>query len=75
MKRLLPSLLLLTLSDYRQRVEYWQTLLQLNSSPPQPWIDATRPVMIAIEERLEVTCGLTNLQSSVVERCAGVRCK
>ena len=61
--------------DYKQGVEFSQTLLRMGSRPPQNWIDATRPVMILIEARLEETCGLTNLQASVVERSIGVRCK
>jgi hypothetical protein len=61
--------------DYRQRVEYSQTLMQLGSRPPQAWIDSTRPVMIQIEKRLEEECGLLNLHAVTAERCIGVRCR
>jgi hypothetical protein len=48
--------------DYKGTVEYSQSLMCLGRRPPQEWIDATRPVMIQIEARLEESCGLTNLQ-------------
>jgi hypothetical protein len=61
--------------DYKQAVEYSQTLMRLGSPPPQEWIDATRPVMKQIEVELEKNCGLTNLQTTVVEKCIRVKCK
>lgn len=61
--------------DYKGRVEYSQSLMMLGMRPPQEWIDATRPVMLQIEDRLEHRCGLTNLSESVHETCHGVRCK
>jgi hypothetical protein len=61
--------------DYKGRVEYSQSLMCLGRRPPQEWINATRPVMLQIEARLEESCGLTNLQSSVEEICHGVKCK
>src|SRR5437879_863274 len=39
--------------DYRDRVEYSQTLLQMFKPPPQQWVDATLPVMKRIELRLQ----------------------
>ena len=61
--------------DYKQTVEYSQYLMSIHGRPPQAWIDATYPVMIEIEKQLEETCGLTNLQSSVVEDWSGVKRK
>lgn len=61
--------------DYKGTVEYSQSLMSLGRRPPQEWIDATRPVMLQIEARLEQNCGLTNLPASVEETCHGVKCK
>ena len=61
--------------DYKKSVEYSQTLLEMGRPPAQEWIDATRPVMKQIEVELEKNCGLTNLQTKVVERCIRVKCK
>ena len=61
--------------DYKQSVEYSQYLLCMGAPPSQAWLDATHPVMIQIEQRLADSCGLTNLQSSVVENCIRVKCK
>jgi hypothetical protein len=61
--------------DYKKSVEYSQTLLRMGSPPPQEWINATRPVMKQIEVELEKNCGLTNLQTTVVERCIHVKCE
>jgi hypothetical protein len=61
--------------DYAGRVDFSQYLVKMGRRPPQAWIDATRPVMIQIETLLEKQCGLTGLQTSVVERCFGVKCK
>jgi hypothetical protein len=61
--------------DYNGRVEYSQSLMRLGRPPPQETIDATRPVMLQIEGRLEQSCGLSNLQASVEEICRGVKCK
>jgi hypothetical protein len=61
--------------DYRGTVEYSQSLMMMGRHPPQEWIDATRPVMLKIEQRLERDCGLKGLSDAVVERCIGVKCK
>lgn len=58
----------------KHHVEYSQSLARMGGRPPQEWIDATRPVMIAIEKGLEENCGLTNLHSEVREWCHGVKC-
>jgi hypothetical protein len=60
--------------DYRNRVQYSQTCLQMFQPPPQQWIDATLPVMKHIELRLQSVPGLSGLESSVVQRCDGVVC-
>ena len=60
--------------DYKHRVEYSQEHLGFRP-PSQECIDATRPVMIRIEEELEESCGLTNLQASVIEHCIRMKCK
>jgi hypothetical protein len=60
--------------DYRKRIAYSQTLLQMFQPPPQQWIDATLPVMKRIELRLQAEAGLPGLQSAVVQRCDGVVC-
>jgi hypothetical protein len=59
--------------DYKGTVDYSQSLVEMDSRPPQKWVDATRPVMIAIEARLERECGLTNLSASVTEWHRGVK--
>lgn len=61
--------------DYRGRVEYSQSLMALGRRPPQEFVDATRPVMLEIERRLERSCGLKNLAGAVKEYCYGVTCK
>jgi hypothetical protein len=53
-----------------QSVEFQQSLTCIGG-PSQASIDATRPVMIRIEEALAESCGLTNLRTSVVERRSG----
>jgi len=60
--------------NYKGRVEYSQSFMSLGVPPTQQSIEATRPVMLRIEERLEQHCGLTNLLASVHESCYGVRC-
>jgi len=60
--------------DYRKRVDYSQTLIEMFKPPPQQWVDATLPVMKRIELRLEAEAGLPGLQGSVVQRCTGVVC-
>jgi hypothetical protein len=48
-------------------------LMMLGQRPSQGLIDATHPVMLQIESRLEHDCGLTNLSSTVSETLRGVR--
>jgi hypothetical protein len=56
--------------DYKGAVLYSQYLIMMNRRPPQPWIDATWPVMKKIERDLEVSFGLpeipTTLKTSIV---------
>jgi hypothetical protein len=61
--------------NYEGTVEYSQNLMMLGRPPPQAWIDATHPVMLQIESRLEHDCGLPNLSSAVKENLIGVRIK
>jgi hypothetical protein len=51
-----------------------QSLWSMNAPPPQSWIDATRPVMRAIEIGLAEQCGVRGLPSRIKETCDGVRC-
>jgi hypothetical protein len=60
--------------DHRGIVSFDQTLLWLNGTPPQEDIDATRPVMRSIEQRLARDCGIHELPSRIMESCSGVRC-
>ena len=59
--------------DYRNRVEYSQTLIRMFEPPPQQWVDATLPVMKRIELRLDTQAGLSGLENSscsiVLESC------
>ena len=48
--------------------------MDINRKPPQREIDATRPVMLAIERRLVGQCGMEELPAHVIERCTGVEC-
>jgi hypothetical protein len=60
--------------DYEGNVEFSDTLLQINQKPPQQLIDRTRPVMRALEARLEQRCGVEGLARDVRETCRGVAC-
>lgn len=60
--------------DHRGTVSLSQNLTYLNARPPQSDIDASRPVMAQIEQRLESECGITGLVKNITERCAGVEC-
>ena len=61
--------------DYKGTVEYSQSLMRLGTRPPQDWLDATHPVMLQIERRLEQDCGLTNLTEKVQEGLVRVKVK
>ena len=60
--------------EYDARLSYHDTLLAINQKPPQAGIDATRPVMKAMEARLAAQCGITELPARVKETCQGVIC-
>jgi hypothetical protein len=62
------------LERYDGTITISQNLRDLNRKPPQEDIDATRPVMILIEQRLEAECGVTNLAGNIKEYCKGVEC-
>jgi len=61
--------------DYKGKVEYSQGSMWLGRPPPQRWVDATYPVVLQIESRLEKDCGLTNLSAKVHESVVGVKIK
>ena len=61
--------------DYNGTVEYAQELMCTGRPATDEWINATRPIMLQIEARLEQNCGLTNLSASVEQICYGVKCK
>lgn len=56
--------------NYKGQITYSQTLSRLGGVPKE-WIEATHPVMIQIETRLEQNCGLTNFSKSVEESFYG----
>jgi hypothetical protein len=60
--------------EYDGETEFAQTLVDINPKPPQPVIDASRPVMHWIEQRLESECGMTGLTDAIKEDCPGVEC-
>jgi hypothetical protein len=60
--------------EYDGKLFYRDYLESLNFKPPQAWIDATRPVMRGIEERLAMQCGADALPARVKETCNGVTC-
>jgi hypothetical protein len=51
--------------DYKGLVSYSQYLIDINRRPPQPWIDATWPVMKKIERDLTEDFGLRELRDTV----------
>jgi hypothetical protein len=51
-----------------------QTLMQVDSPPPQEMIDATRAVMRSLERQLENDCAMNGLASSTKEFCFRVDC-
>jgi hypothetical protein len=55
-------------------VEYTQRMTRLSGVPPQSEVDATLPLMLAIEAQLESVPGLAGFRRSVVQRCYSVRC-
>jgi hypothetical protein len=60
--------------DYQGHFSYDDHLMDINRKPPQADIDATRPVMRAIEQNLAVQCGVAELPARVKEVCQGVAC-
>lgn len=63
------------IKEYDGKLSYHDSLMMINQKPLQRWIDATRPVMRSIEERLALQCGVTGMPDSVKETCTGVVCK
>jgi len=61
--------------NYGQVLKLSDSLTQINVRPPQADIDATRPVMAEVEERVELSCGVVGLRTKILESCRGVSCK
>jgi hypothetical protein len=49
--------------------------LEMNREVPQSEIDATRPVMLAIERRLSEQCGTREIPAGIHEDCLRVECR
>ncbi len=62
------------IKTYDGHVTYRNSLLAIYGPPPQSSIDATRPVMRAIEKNIASRCGITELTVGVREDCPGVVC-
>jgi hypothetical protein len=62
------------IKTYDGRFSYRNSYLTLHQPPPQSSIDATRPVMRAIEKNIASRCGITELTAGVRENCTGVTC-
>jgi|SRR6185437_10394721 hypothetical protein len=61
-------------TSWRGPVDFSDTLLRMWERPPQEDVDATRPVMRNIETALSNQCEVSELRSSIRERCVGVKC-
>ncbi|MBI3606698.1 MAG: hypothetical protein HY207_01880 [Nitrospirae bacterium] len=61
--------------DHKGAMSLSQNLMYLNVKPPQADIDASRPVMALIEQRLEAECGIVELVKNIKETCHGVTCQ
>jgi len=62
------------LQDHTGYIAFSQSLQGINSRPAQEDIDATRPIMKQIEERIGAECAVTHLPTSIREHCRGVQC-
>jgi hypothetical protein len=60
--------------DFKGRLSFEQSNIDINRVPPQDEITATRPVMKRIETLLENQCGLVDMSSQVREWCRKVKC-
>ena len=60
--------------DHRGYMSFVHSRQNLNSRPAQAEIDATRPVMRVIEQRVAIECGVPNLPTQIREICIGVQC-
>jgi hypothetical protein len=56
---------LMFVRNYKGEVLYDQSLIELNSPPPQRWVDATWPVMKRIERDLEEQFGLPEIRTNL----------
>jgi hypothetical protein len=58
--------------NYKGNVQYHQSLMDMDRSPPQSWIDATWPVMKRIERDLENDFGLPEISTTLKIYIGGV---
>jgi hypothetical protein len=63
------------LQDHEGKITFTHSLMDINRKPPQIEVDASRPVMKRIEERLAAECGIGQLTDRVKEKCNGVSCE
>lgn len=62
------------LQDHRGTITFTHSLFGINRKPPQKEVDATRPIMKRIEDRLVSECGIVQLPAHIQETCSGVDC-
>jgi hypothetical protein len=62
------------IKTYDGHISYSNSRWQIGRPPPQSSIDATRPVMRAMERTVAARCGITELTEAVREDCPGVSC-
>ena len=58
--------------NYKGEVSYSQYLIDINRRPPQPWIDATWPIMKKIEKDLEDGFGYPEIRATLKTNIHGV---
>jgi len=61
--------------DHLGTVSFTQSIFDINRVPPQEDIDASRPVMLALEHRLADMCAIRELPARVTETCQDVQCQ
>jgi len=61
--------------NYKGEVEYTQTYMYMDATPPQAEIDAILPVIIDIEQSLDNQCGFVNLTKKINRSCSSsIKC-
>jgi hypothetical protein len=63
---------LMFIRNYKGEVSYDQSLYMMHRHPPQPWIDATWPVMKRIERDLEESFGCPEIKNTLQTNIHGV---